>query len=349
MSTTQLLPRVGIDEGRSAASPFTFLILLASTFLLRLPALVSYPFCIDESYYSAGATELLAGGTFYRHVVDHKPPGIYLLYALIYRVAGAYNQLAVHLTLLLAAALTAYLVGLLAQEFFTSRTGRWAGLLYAAASVVGPANDFQAANTELFMNLPLVAACWLGARLWMRREASRPEYLAMGFCLGLAILIRPQAAVVALPMAVVLTRRHVPLSSMALLALGTAFPLAIFASWLWRSGALPDAMASLAYARFYASSLPLEVKLANGTLKTLFFLAINVGLVIPATAWILRAHRHDAAWQTGTACVLLAWLAASFLAVGAGGRFYPHYFIQVLPPFAVLAARQLTLWRTEAA
>jgi len=107
-------------------------------------------------------------------------------------------------------------------------------------------------------------------------------------------------------------------------------------------------MASLAYARFYTNSLPLEVKLANGTLKTLFFLAIDIGLVIPTTAWILRARRDHFAWQKGAACVLLTWLGSSFIAVGAGGRFYPHYFIQVLPPIAILAARQLNQWRSEA-
>jgi hypothetical protein len=40
---------------------------------------------------------------------------------------------------------------------------------------------------------------------------------------------------------------------------------------------------------------------------------------------------------------------ASFVAVSIGGRFYPHYFIQLLPPLTIMAARQLTLWRHEAA
>jgi 4-amino-4-deoxy-L-arabinose transferase-like glycosyltransferase len=346
MSSPKLLPCLGGKHERSAASPCTLLLLLAVTFVLRLPVLVSYPFCIDESYYSAGATELLAGGTFYRNVVDHKPPGIYLLYALIYRLAGTYNQFAIHLTLVLAATLTAYFVGRVAQEFFGARTGRWAGMLYAAASVVGPANDFQAANTELFMNLPLVAACWLCARVWSRGQVSRAEFFAMGFFVGLAVLIRPQAAVALVPMAIVFYRRRVSFGRMTLLALGAALPLAIFLVWLLRTNAMADLLTSLAYARFYTSSLPLEVKLANATLKTLFFLAIDIGLVIPAAAWILRA---GATWKTGGACVLLTWLAASFIAVGAGGRFYPHYFIQVLPPLAVLAARQLSYWHHEVA
>ena len=334
---------------RSAASLLTFVVLLAVTLVLRFPALVSHPFNIDESYYSAGAAELVAGGTFFRNVVDHKPPGIYLIYALIYRLAGVFNLAAVHVVLVLVAALTAYLVGLVAQEFFGARAGRWAGMLYAAASVVGPANDFQAANSELFMNLPLVAAFWLAARTWARERASSPEGFAMGLLVGGAVLIRPQAGWALLPIAIALFHRRLDLRVVALVVAGALLPLLAMTTWLWRSDALADAATSLAYSRYYTHSLPLEVKLANGTLKTLFFLAIDLGLVIPAVALMVRGRRRDLVWRRGVGGLLASWLLASFVAVSMGGRFYPHYFIQLLPPLAIMAARQLTTWRREAA
>ena len=344
------LPRLeSVQPTRSAASLLTFLVLLAATCVLRFPALVSHPFNIDESYYSAGAAELVAGGTFFRHVVDHKPPGIYLIYALIYRLAGVFNVTAVHAVLILVAALTAYLVGRVAQEFFGPRAGQWAGVLYAAASVVGPANDFQAANSELFMNLPLVAAIWLAARTWVRGRATHAESFAIGVLVGVAVLIRPQAAWALLPMAVVVVRRPVGFKDLALAAAGALLPLLVMAVWLWRADALDDAATSLAYSRYYTHSLPFEVKLANATLKTLFFLAIDVGLVIPAAALIVRGWRRDGVWQSGVGWLLASWLLGSFIAVSMGGRFYPHYFIQVLPPLAIMAARQLTTWQKEAA
>jgi len=347
MSQIEFQRPESVQPSRSAASLLTFLVLLAATCVLRFPALVSHPFNIDESYYSAGAAELVAGGTFFRHVVDHKPPGIYLIYALIYRLAGVFNVTAVHAVLILAAALTAYLVGRVAQEFFGARAGRWAGVLYAAASVVGPANDFQAANSELFMNLPLVAAIWLAVRAWVRGRSVPAESFALGVLVGGAVLIRPQAAWALLPMAVVVVRRQVGFKALALAAAGVLLPLLAMAVWLWRADALADAGTSLAYARTYANSLPFEVKLANATLKTLFFLAIDVGLVIPAVALMVRGRR-DAVWRSGVGCVLTSWLLGSFIAVSMGGRFYPHYFIQVLPPLAIMAARQLTTWRQEA-
>ncbi len=345
MGTIELPRLAAVQPTRSAASPLVFLALLAATCVLRFPALVSHPFNIDESYYSAGAVELVAGGAFFRDVVDHKPPGIYLVYALIYRVAGVFNVNAVHVVLILVAALTAYLVGLVGQEFLGERTGRCAGMLYAVASVVGPANDFQAANSELFMNLPLVAALWLAARIWVRGRAVYGESFIMGLLVGIAVLIRPQAALALIPIGIVVVRRKVKLKAVAVAALGATLPLLATVAWLWRADALADAATSLAYARYYTNSLPFEVKLANGTLKTLFFLAIDVGLVIPVGAFLVRGRRRDVAWRRGAGCLLASWLLASFIAAGMGGRFYPHYFIQVLPPLAIMAARQLTIWR----
>jgi hypothetical protein len=347
MGTAKRTSEIGAGRGRTPASLRTLLLLAGLTFVLRAPALASHPFCIDESYYAAGAAELLAGGTFYRDVVDHKPPGIYLLYALAYRVAGVYNQWAVHALLIATVTLTAYLLGMLTQSYFGAQAGRYAGIVYLAASVVGPANDFQAANTELFMNLPLVAACWLCARLWASGRALKFELFATGGLVAVAMIIRPQAAVVILPIAVIFLRRGIGISKVTWALLGAVLPVAILLMWLGHNDALGDALTSLSYARTYTSSLPFEVKLANATLKTLFFLAIDVGLIIPATVWVARARRSDPTWRSGVAGVLLTWLAGSFVAVAAGGRFYPHYFIQVLPPLAVLAARQLTQWQSE--
>jgi len=333
---------------RSAARPLVFLWLLGLTCLLRFPVLVSQPFCIDESYYAAGAAELVSGGAFYRDVVDHKPPGIYLIYAAIYRLAGVYNQTAVHLTLLFVAALTAFVVGLVTQELFGGRAGRWAGTLYAVASVVGPANDFQAANTELFMNLPVVTALWFCARLWARRRLPWAEAVAMGLMVGVAILVRPQAALALLPIGVALLRRKAGWRPMAMVAGATLLPTLVLLGWLCRADAIADLRVSLAYASYYTNSLPFEVKLANGTLKTLFFVAIDVGLVIPAAMLLAQGRRHDLVWRQGAGCLVVSWLLASFVAICAGGRFYPHYFIQALPPLAIMAARQLTHWFKEA-
>jgi hypothetical protein len=99
------------------------------------------------------------------------------------------------------------------------------------------------------------------------------ESFVMGLLVGVAVGIRPQAAWALLPVAVVAIRRHVGFKALALAAVGMLLPLLAMA--LWHADALADAATSLAYARYYTHSLPLEVKLANATLKTLFFRAVR--------------------------------------------------------------------------
>ena len=326
---------------RGLASVASSLTLLFVTAVVRFPALVSHPFNIDESYYSAGAIELLSGGVFFRDVVDHKPPGIYWVYALIYRLAGAFNIAAVHVALIVVVALTAYFVGRAAREFFGAQAARWAAMLYVIASVIGPPNDFQAANSELFVNLPLAIAFWLAARGWMRGRVSPTSAFGIGLALGLAVLIRPQAAWTALPVAVVFVRRGASLPTLAGAVLGSAVPVLSCLGWLWHSDVLLEARSSLAYAAYYSNCLPLEVKLANGVLKTLLFVAIDVGLLLPIATLLVRWRQRDGVWKRGAGCLLTAWLLGNCLAVAMGGRFYPHYFIQLLPPLVVMAAAQL--------
>jgi 4-amino-4-deoxy-L-arabinose transferase-like glycosyltransferase len=59
----------------------------ALTFLLRLP-FWSRPLDMDEGLYAYGAWRMLKGLVLYRDLYDLKPPGIYFLDALIFRVAG---------------------------------------------------------------------------------------------------------------------------------------------------------------------------------------------------------------------------------------------------------------------
>jgi hypothetical protein len=317
------------------------------TLLVRFPVLLNYPLNPDESYYGTGAVEINAGGTYFRDVVDHKLPGIYLIYSLVYRLAGPYNQAAVHLGLIAVVALTAYVVGLLAEELFGPRVGMWAGILYALSSVIGPATDYQAANTELFMNLPLVTALWHGVRIFTKKSTTVGHQLWIGVLAGVAVCIRPQAALSLAPLAIIFLQRRLSLLQWLIAGVGALLPAFGTVVWLVRGDALQDAGASLSYGSYYVNALPLETKLSKGVVKIANFLGTQIGLVFPAIAMMLRGSREDAQWKSGAGLLLMCWLGASFLAVCMGGRFYPHYFIQLLPPLAVIAARQLTNWSKE--
>jgi len=74
----------------------------------------------------------------------------------------------------------------------------------------------------------------------------------------------------------------------------------------------------------------------EGLKMTLVFTAVCAPLVLGA---ILNAGRQSP-WGSRPAekTAVLMWILASLLGVSAGGRFYPHYYIQLVLPLAALAA-----------
>src|SRR5207247_6163718 len=73
------------------------------------------------------------------------------------------------------------------------------------------------------------------------------------------------------------------------------------------------------------------------SVKTLTFVAACLPLVIGA---ILACRDKDEIWAGKTAerTALFGLLIASGIGAAAGARFYPHYYVQLVPPLALLAA-----------
>src|SRR5262249_22265843 len=196
----------------------------------RLPGLFGGFFNPDEAVYSALGSRILDGATPYVGAVDHKPPGIALVYALVYAVAGRNDLVAIRFTLMLVVAATAYLVGELGRRASGRDEGRIAGIAYAVASTWGLAREVQAANTELFANLPLAAA----ALLCLDRRA-----LGCGVLVGVAAMLRYQAALAGPAFAVVIWRAQLTrVASLALLALGGSCAPAICVAYYALAGQL---------------------------------------------------------------------------------------------------------------
>jgi hypothetical protein len=71
------------------------------TIAIRLPSLV-HPQPIDaEAMYSVVANEIVDGGRPYIDAVERKPPLLFWTYALIFKIAGKFNWMALHFVALL--------------------------------------------------------------------------------------------------------------------------------------------------------------------------------------------------------------------------------------------------------
>jgi hypothetical protein len=107
---------------------------------------------------------------------------------------------------------------------------------------------------------------------------------------------------------------------------------------LWREGILSEAF----YWVFTTHADP-KIFLDKAVLITAAFVAACLPLIIG----LVMAIRNDRdlwkgreAERTG----LLILTVASAIGVAAGGRFYPHYYIQLLPALALLSAPHFAYW-----
>ena len=304
---------------RLRSLPLLLLLFLVLAAALRAPSFSDRVFNADEAYLATQAQVLLDGGHLYVDTVDRKPPVVPYLYAAVFGLTGSDDLAPVHVVAVVAQALTALLLAAEARRRFRWRLAPvFAGCAYLLAATAFRAADAQAANFEVFMLPVMTAAMLLGIR---RRPA------AAGATLALATLTKQTAAVTLLPLAFLAWRVR---RWRSVAALGAAFAAPIvlaaavfgprdFTFWVFTgNGGYADIRGVAGYTA------------ALGARETGWFLFGSAALVVLLPfAW--RARRADRD--------LWLWLASAVIAVAIGFRFFPHYYLQLLPPLALLATR----------
>jgi 4-amino-4-deoxy-L-arabinose transferase-like glycosyltransferase len=309
------------------------------TIAIRLPSLV-HPQPIDsEAMYSVVANEIVHGGRPYVDAVERKPPLLFWTYAAVFKVAGKFNWKALHLVALawtLCAMAGLYVIG---RELFDRNTGLIAALFYSVFQHWWTWKTLSF-DGEMLMNLPIIWAWAIAFRPSSSRL--RPELFPTGALLGAAFLLKQPAAIAAVPLGIYLllpsyrasrslTRTNSIIQAMMLTA-GFFAVLGLVTVVLWKQGILGDAF----YWTIADHDVP-HVFWQKGIVHTLMFLGVCLPLVVGA---ILACRDKEEIWAGKTAerTALLGLLAASAIGAAAGGRFYAHYYVQLIPPLALLAA-----------
>jgi 4-amino-4-deoxy-L-arabinose transferase-like glycosyltransferase len=289
--------------------------------------------------YSVVANEIVDGGLPYVDAVERKPPLVFWTYAAVFKVAGKFNWQALHIVALvwtMCAMAGLYVIG---SELFDRNTGLIAALFYG---VFQPWWTWKtlAFDGETLMNLPIIWA-WAIA---FRRTSSRlrPELFLAGALLGAAFLFKQPAAIATVPLGIYLllpsyrTSRSLSRTNSiiqaAMLAAGFFAALGLVTIVLWNQGILRDAF----YWTIADHDIP-HVFWEKGILLTLAFIGACLPLVIGAIM-ACRDKREIWAGRTAERIALFGLLAASAIGVAAGARFYPHYYVQLIPSLALLAA-----------
>ena len=314
--------------------------------LLYLPFLAA-PFERDEGVYATVAQGLLDGRVPYRDLFDNKPPLVYGWYAFSFILFGEHVVAPRLIASLLLSLTTLSLFGQ-ARMIFPRGVAYLAAGLFALSTGL----PFVAlhANTEAYMLLPLVTSL-AAFTVGLRNSRLRPEgwasarwFLLAGALGGLAMMTKQVAVWNLLALAAVSTwwrwrlgdtgwRMGQPALS---LLVGAAVTTAVVAAPFAANGALGDLLyANVLYNWLYVQVPTYGQRLANVANGTLFFVVLAAPLVAAAVAGLFTVMRTKG---RPVYIVLIVWAVASVVGVASGGRFFPHYFLQLLPAMAVLAA-----------
>jgi 4-amino-4-deoxy-L-arabinose transferase-like glycosyltransferase len=328
-----------VPTHRSRQFYFAAFGIILLTVAIRLPSLL-HPQPLDsEAMYSVVANEIVDGGRPYADAVERKPPLLFWTYAAVFKIAGKFNWKALHIVALvwtLCAMAGLYVIG---RELFDRNTGLIAALFYSVFQPWGVWSNLSA-DGEMLMNLPIIWAWAIAFR--HNSSRMRPELFAAGALLGAAFLLKQPAAIAAVPLGIYLllpsyrashslTRTNAVVQA-ATFTTGFFSVLGLVTIILWKQGILHEAF----YWTMAGNDVP-HVFWQKGVVRTLAFLVACLPLVIGS---IMAFRDEDEIWagKMPERTALLGLLAASAIGAAAGARFYPHYYVELIPPLALLAA-----------
>jgi 4-amino-4-deoxy-L-arabinose transferase-like glycosyltransferase len=362
------------EEHTSRATLFKFFLVLAGISLLLRISYAGHLFQ-DDGFWFTAAEEILRGKALYREIYFDKPPGLPLVYAFLFKTFGA-HILTIRLFTVVYSVAVAGVLYRFGSHLYCRRAGLLAAVMFVVFSTTYTTGHVQGLNTDFLMLLPYTAGAYLLVRccFWSgtREQAVfRPRLLALlgGALVGVAFQINPKAAFDLAFFAVVVivlgrirrekggTRGSLILVASALAGfVGGSLP---FLAYLAGERSLaPYCQYVWAWGSRYAVYHGMWDLLVSALRQSAAYFALNntlmVGLAF-VVAKTLAASRatHDATARSKLApganfnrdfhsdLILLIWFAASYAGLALGGRFFGHYFFQIMPALCLIGARGL--------
>ncbi|MDA1079563.1 MAG: hypothetical protein O2840_02635 [bacterium] len=330
---------------------FTLFLLLT---ILRVPNFAEPYWNGDEGIYLTIGTALREGGTLYTSIVDHKTP-------LIYYLAMVDNQLQFRILLYVMMLLsTAAFFSLARTLFGRLKTAGIATLLFVVFTSL-PWFEGHIPNGELFVIAFVLYGAWLLLQTSVvksffntnttikKLQISQKENLLLFFAgssFGLALLTKVPALfdIIAFGLIFVflawrtkLQQLKPQLWSAGVFAIGCIVPLILSIIYFYAIGSGQDYLDfGLLYNFKYAGSW--QLSFSSPVLLFLFTLQGKAILLGGMLLLLLGLNRKlSPATQFS-----LAWFWLALFASLLSNRPYPHYFLQVIPPAAVLVALLFT-------
>jgi hypothetical protein len=273
----------------------------------------------------ASAMQMLRGSVLYRDVWFDKPllvPVIYLLWGAhigpVLRIAGAVYAL--------IACVFAYA---LASTLWSRREGCFAAALLAFFLTFDTHSAMLPLAADMLLLAPHLAAVLL---------AVRKQPLWSGVAAGIGFLFNTKGVFV---LAACALFARPGAGSLVMLAAGFAIPNAFALAFLAGTGSLMPYIDQVwRWPAQYAGSPVVSNPVWNGVIRTGNWLGFHAVLLIGAViVWLHNGRRER--WR------FLAWTLICYAGVVLGWRFFPRYFLLLLPAITIAAARGLSLVRNR--
>ena len=299
--------------------------ILVLQLILRVPFL-SEPLESDEGVYAFMGQRVLAGEVPYRDYFDHKPPVVYYIYALIFKIFGQ-TIFSIRFATALLSLLTAIFIFLAGRRLFSEAFGLVSAFLYALFSG-GPMIEGAGSNTEVFMVLFLMAAFYF----FTGKRTTRDLFFC-GLFSGLAFMTKQVAALnfLVLLMFVFWEPEAKRLGSLLILGF-LIFPLG-FTLYFWLNRGLAE---FIDYAFLFNLGYTQPSLNLFSLYRTLYIALVENSvlwlLALGGMLYIIIRERERKAW------LITLYFLASLVGVYLGGFFFGHYYIQVIPAMCLLSA-----------
>ena len=298
--------------------------------LLRVP-FVFTGLSTDEGGYAYIARQWSSGAQPYVTAWIDRPQGLLLTYRALLGIDDAGPT--VRLGMVLAGAIITVALGAVGALLVDRRTGIAAAFGYAVVGVA-PHLEGITLNGELLAGVPSTVSIAL-AVYWWQRSASWWWLVAAGMCAGGAVTMKQSGfdGLVVGTVVIVLATRAARLRAGLLFLAGAAVPLlacvahGVAVGWAAYWNALVGyQLAALGGAGNNAGTRWSDFAAHAGAV------AIDLAAIVLVASFGWRPLDRGARWTVG------AWLVAGLIGVNLGGSYWPHYFMQPLPPLVLLAA-----------
>jgi 4-amino-4-deoxy-L-arabinose transferase-like glycosyltransferase len=307
-----------------------FLSFEALALLLRWPSFFSSVMDHDESTYIVIADAIRNGGMYFTDVIDNKPIGIFLLFAFFQKLFGS-SIIIIRILAATWVAMTASSLFLLHRRMGSSPSaGRASGLMFVFMTSIFMHFGLSP-NTEIFYVFFTTAAFAIVAM-----NQSTIQSLFAGILLGAGFLIKYVVAFDALAIGIIMiiSLWHKGLWTVirtgAMMVIGFTIPLAALFFYYQQAGKLDSLM-------YYTFELSYKYVSGRGEGNYFVFFGDLLGRFFPVTCWFFLVISPIGKANRIVKLSGIIWFLAAAIAIILQGKFFYHYFIQLMPPLVFVA------------